>query len=467
VNGDQNISAFSSGEQQYSFTGTYSIGSTDNRGTATFNNSNNSGTAGLPASASYCFVADDVVSGVAQSGRIIQADGSGFVLSGYFEYVASPGSASVATLNGGYAFGMQGVDGTNPNRKAMIGQFNLNGAGGVSSGQIDFSGVTYNSGTSSYVNSYTAASPISSSGSSYSVSTGRGTMTLNLSGAGTSVPVVFYVVGNGNQILMMTSNNANFPLLVGKAVQQTTTSFTTANVAAPGIFHANGITNPGSSSIADKVQVGQIVLNGSGSASFLADFNSGGNVSTPSSNSGSTTYTVSSIGYVVLAGSTPTNFYLYAPGAGFGLDGNLSTDLYVMSTQTVPSGGFTSSNLGSGSYGLGTVYPSAYNISNSLILNGDQYPQLNEISGNLSSGTLTAIQDAVYAPGTSSSYLVLDQSYTITYALDATYGPTAGRVLFQQSGTTQVIGYIISPTQIYLMTVNSGQNPQLVEGEHQ
>jgi hypothetical protein len=84
ANGDQNISNFASGEVQYTFGGTYSIGSADNRGIMNVTNTN-SGTpgTGLPASGSYCFVADTVtalsgVGTVAETGRIVEADGSRF-----------------------------------------------------------------------------------------------------------------------------------------------------------------------------------------------------------------------------------------------------------------------------------------------------------------------------------------------------------------------------------------------------
>jgi hypothetical protein len=436
----------------------------------------NSGTpgTGLPASGSYCFVADTVtalsgVGTVAETGRIVEADGSGFVLTGYFEIQDSADFAASA-YNAGYAFGMQGVDGTTPNRRGLIGQVTLNGTGGVSSGQMDISETEYNG--SSYTNTYSAANTITGSGSSYTVGTnGRGTLTLDL--GGTPLTFVTYEVATGNIILIMSqnaSNSGNTPLLVGLAAQQSTSNFTTANVQAAGIFRATADTFNGTT-VSDKVTVGQISLDGAGNAGFVADVNSGGSVSTPSSNSGTTTYTVSSNGYLNFAGTNALNFYLYAPGSGFGLDAKPGVDAYYMVTQTIPSGGFTSGNLStnlSGSYGVGTLLPSGYNVSSNLLMNGNQYPDVFDASASFSSGTFSFIQDMVEAPGTpASSYVQADQSFTGSYSLDPTYGPATGRFFIQQSGTTIVVGYVVSPIQAFLLTVQPGQDPQLVEGDHQ
>jgi hypothetical protein len=102
---DANSSGFATqGEQQFTFSGTYSIGSTDDRGMMTLTNGN-SGATSLPATSEYCFVADTVpaVNGgnVAESGRIIEADGSGFVLSGFFQ-IQNQSNFTNASLVSGY-----------------------------------------------------------------------------------------------------------------------------------------------------------------------------------------------------------------------------------------------------------------------------------------------------------------------------------------------------------------------------
>ena len=470
VNGDQNLSAFASGEQQFNFTGTYAIGSTDDRGMLNFVNSNGTGTAGLPTNTSFCFAADQITSGVAYSGRLIQADGSGYMLTGFFN-IQNNADFAPSAITGGYAFGLQGVDGTTPNRRGMIGQFTANGAGGITSGQFDTSGVNYNSGTSTYVNSYSATNAMSAG--TYTLgANGRGNITFNVGGV--AMPFVVYMTGNGTQLFLLSQNassSATTPLLAGKALIQLTSTYTTASVAGDGVFRGNGTTDPNSPPLADAGEVGQFTFDGAGNATFIADSNTGGNISPASSNVHSGTYTVSSPGYLQIGGgSNAPNFYLFAPGGGFGLDNTNNVGFYYMVPQTIPSGGFTNANLSTnltGSYALGTVFPSAYNISNMLLENGAQYPSIFSAEINFTSGAFTVIQDAVEAPGTPASlYVTADVTLTGTYMLDPTYGPTSGRFLLQQNSQNIVVGYIVNPTQAFLVTIQSGQNPQLVESDH-
>jgi hypothetical protein len=471
ANGDQNISNFASGAVNYNFAGTYSVGSTDDRGIMTVSNTNSgaSGT-GLPATSTYCFALDTIatVSGlgtVAESGRIIENDGSGFVMTGFF-VIQNPNNFNNASVTSGYAFGMQGVDGTTPNRRGLIGQFSANGSGGISSGQADFSQVNFTSG--SYVNSYIAANAITSAGSSYSVaSNGRGTLTLVING--NPLQFIFYVVGTGNQLYLMSANastSGNTPLLIGHAVQQSGVPYSTSNVKAAGIFRSSGTTNPNSPPLADNVEVGQLTLDGAGNASYLWDQNSGGVITTPATNTGTGTYTVSSLGYLAISGGT--NYYLYAPGAGFGLDNNVSVNAYFMLPQSVPSGGFSTSNLSSylnGNYGVGTMFPAAYNISSNLLTNGNQYPSTFDAYVNLTSGTLSIVQDQVQAPGTT-GYVQVNQTATNTYALDSTYGPATGRFIISNGSKANVVGYIVSPTQVFLLQNQSGQDTQVLQADH-
>jgi hypothetical protein len=460
ANGDQNIAGFSSGEQEYTFSGSYSIGSADNRGTTTWNNTNTSGT-GLPASTDYCFSADTITvpavgqPAIAYSGRMIQADGSGYVLTGYFQ-IQDPADFTGTALNGSFAFGAQGADGTTPNRRGAIGQFALNGSGGVSSGQVDFS--SYSSGSTTY----SAANAITSSGSSYTVaSNGRGTLTLDV--GGTPISFITYVVGTGNKLLMLSSSNQTEPLLSGQAMLQTTTSYTTANVKATGVYRADGTTDPTQAQVNDRAEVGQLSFDGSGNASVVDDANSGGNIKTPASGgTGTATYAVSSTGYLTLnagAGNTAPNFYLYAPGSGFGLDASTGVKSYYMAAQTVPAGGFTNSGV-AGSYSFGTVSPTVYHVSGG----GSSYPQILEGTVALASGAEAVAIDLVSAPGLSGN-VQADQVQNNTYALDATYGATAGRVVIQQSGATVSVGYIVSPTQVFLINELAGQDSLTMEAD--
>lgn len=457
-NGDANSSGFAtSGEQQYAFTGTYSIGDSanDNRGITTWNNTNTSGT-GLPAQTSYCFSADAITGGVAQSGRIIEADGSGYVLTGFF-VVQNPSDFTTAALSTGYAFGIQGVNkGTSgTGRAAIVGQATFNGSGGIPSGQIDIAEYDPTSGSTTY-----QAAQSNPSGSTYSVaSNGRGTMTIG-SGA-SATPFVIYLVGTGNEVLILSADNVNTgTLLVGQGMQQTTTSFTAASLNGPSVFREIGA-DANNSPVTDDVGVGQLSFNGSGAVSGLADMNDGGILSGP--NTLSANYTVSSIGYVQVSGGTgkhPPNFYFYAPGSGFGLDGSGSVDLYFLSAQTVPSGGFTNASL-TGSYAVGTLDPAAYNGTGS-----NQYPQILDATVTFGSGTLSITSDNVSAPGLAADVQV-DQTDSNTFALDSSYGATTGRFVVSSGGSPDVVGYIVSPTQVYLIQATSGQDGLTIEADSQ
>jgi hypothetical protein len=466
-NGDANSTASSfSTEQQYTFTGTYSIGSTDNRGIMNVTNTN-TGNTGLPSSSVFCFVADGVSSGVATSGRIIEADGSGYIQTGSFQAQSST-SYSAATLSGGYAFGVQGAnDGNTPaSRSNIVGQITFNGSGGVSGGQVDTASYSPTAASTTY---HSAVS-ILSSGSSYTVASGgRGTMTLNVNGQ--SVPMIFYVVGSGSKLMLLSqSSTGSLPLFAGEADQQTVTSFTTTNAAGSGIFYAVGATylgGTGSSTIyGDKGQVGQLTFSSSGTATFLVDVNSAGTVTTASGFS-SASYTVSSLGYVQLpgAGSQQPNFYLYAPGAGFGLDSSNSANFFVLSPQT-GAGAYTTSSV-SGNFGIGTVYPAAYNPTGTDTTSGDQYPGVFSASANFnSSGTVSLVEDQIIAPGLAAE-LTVGQTTTNAWALDSTYGASTGRFTVSKNGNLNVVGYIVSPTKAIIMQAATGQDGEVEVAVHQ
>jgi len=450
--GDSNNSGnATAGEQSFTFTGTYSIGSTDKRGQLVINSSNNTNPQ------YFCFAADTVVSGIATSGRVIDATGDGSIQTGVFQIqIPVTGGFTTGQLTGGYAFGVQGVNGGTPlQRGGVAGQLSLNGSGSVSSGQVDIA--TYNS--SSNATNYTAAAALSSGGT-YTMGTGgRGTLTISAGGGGASF--IIYQFGNGNGFFMLSSANINTnTLLAGYAQQQTQSSFTTASVAAKGVFRENGLDTSSGSGV-DDAQVGQIGFDGSGNFSYIDDENDGGNI-TAASGFVSANYAVTSLGYLTLsnAGNHPPNFYLYAPGGGFGLDGSNKVGLLVMVPQT-GAGSFTASSL-SGSYGIGTVSPLAYSSTGAGTSSGNAYPQIFDASGTFSSGSLALVQDSDQAPGTI-PYVSTAQSQNLTYTLDPTYGASAGRFTIG----SQVVGYIVSPTQAILMQNKSGQNPNVFIADHQ
>jgi hypothetical protein len=448
-------------EQPYTFSGTYSVGSTDNRGVAYLNNTNTAKT-GLPAMTTYCFAAESINNGVASSGRIVEADGSGFLLTGFYETQTTTDFTPNALANP-YAFGIQGANNGNPEpqRSAAIGQFALNNSSGVTGGQLDFA--NYSNGSSS--TTYIAQAPLVIASSRYTLgSNGRGTLTLAISNGGNtaSTTLVFYIVGTANKLLLMTSD-ASKGLLGGQALEMTKTTFSASDMSNS-VFRAVKTTNPASTPIYDDVIIGWLGFDGVSSVSLVKDENAGGTITSAATGTGS--YAVSSIGYVtVTAASHPPAFYLYAPSAGFGLDGSNGITFFTLSAQTVPNGGFTSANLSGNTYSFGTLTPVAYNSQG-----GSTWPLLIEgVADFASNGSLNGTTDDVSAPGLLAD-LYIDQSFADNWALDTTTNPagsTTGRFIITKSGTggaTTTIGYIVNGSSSYLIDVKSGEDSLSQEG---
>ena len=452
-------------EQQFTFAGTYSIGSTDNRGTATFANTNTAKT-GLAASTTYCFAADTVTSGLAYSGRILEADGSGFVLTGFFA-IQDPADFSNSAIDTGFAFGIQGfVPATpNPARAAAIGQVLFNGSGGVTSGQLDNS--YYDTTTDETV--YSAQLPFVAASSSYSVApSGRGTLTIAIvQGEETkTISFVTYVLATGSKMVLL-STDSSVALLAGQADQQTQSTFHTSDLNGGAVYREVRTTNPESLPVYDDVRIGRYNFNGSGQVGEIRDENAGGTITLADTRSG--TYTVSSSGYLTVTGTNreAPNFYLFTPNAGFGLDASPGVGFHTMLAQSAPGGGFSASTLSGNSFAFGTIAPAAYGTGGASNYPQTQVGAVTFVSG----GVLSGNSDGVEAPGTSGE-LGLDQAIAADWALDTTSSPngeTTGRFVITSgaSGPTILVGYVISSTEAFLIEVNSGKDGLTIEADHQ
>ncbi len=455
-NADANATTFATSEQQYSFSGTYSVGdaNNDNRGTTTWNNSNTAAT-GLPASTTYCFAASGITSGVAQGGRIIEADGSGFIMTGIFR-AQNTADFTESALSGGYVFDLQGFGGESPiNRQAIIGQVSLNGSGGVTGGQFD--SAFYKNDTQA--TQYQSQAAISGTGSSYSVgANGRGTLTLNVPGGSTSQ--VIYMIGTGNSFFMLsTGAGKTGGLLSGQAYQQTTTSFSEASLKGTAVFRADGTTNPANSGpVQSNVQAGQLSFDGSGSVSITSDQNNGGTITNEQQSGWA--YTVTSSGYLQITGNNnkTVNFYLFAPGNGLGLQGNNGVSFFLLAPQTVPAGGFTNSFLVNNAYSFGSVYPNAYSAAG-------EYPTT-EAGAVLfkSGGVLPGVEDLARAADT----YAVDQEFQNSYTFDPSNGASTGRfVITNENGTAVLAGYMVGKGEAFFIGIDPSSNPGLYQAEHQ
>lgn len=332
---------------------------------------------------------------------------------------------STSKIDGNYAFGLIGVDGVGgSNRFGVAGQFNSNGAGtlsGIADGDDIFAGVS---------------SQVTLTASDFTVAkNGRGTVTLNFSGGNMnfSLEFAFYVV-SASELLMMESDGpqTGHPLLVGQVLQQTSGGFTDASLSGDAIVGVQSLTN----FTAPSVTGGIATASGNGSSiAFSFDQNLGGTVGTFT---GSGTYSVASNGRVTVSGSglgsNPPVFYLVAKNQGF----VVGTDSGVTYGQFYPQSG---SGFVNGSL-------------NGAFTGGSNHPQDDQVNEELDSvasdgkGNLTGTSEKNVNGGNPSQ-----GSISAVYSVSSN-----GRVVVTESGSENVILYIVNSGQVLVIPVDSGDN---------
>lgn len=404
------------GPQSGTFTGTYCIGP-NNLGTITVSLS-------APYSTSNTFAV--ALNSSATNGRIMFYDSSDIKEIGPLRQQDTT-AFSTAKIKGDYALGLIGVDGTSVNRFAVAGQFSSDGAGNLS-GMADGDDVG------------TVSSQVTLTSSDLTVaSDGRGTVTLNFSGGSMnfSLSYVFYVV-SATELLVMEDDGAKTsrPLLVGRALQQSTSAFTDSALNGNAIVGVQSLTNLGAPSVMGGVAASTV---GDTSISFSFDQNQGGTVGTVS---GSDSYIVASNGRVTLSGgalgANEPVFYLVAPNEGF----VVGTDVGVTFGQFYPQTGsaFTVSSL-NGTYTGGSDHPQTGTVSeeiDSVTANG---------TGGLTGTSLTNVN------GGSPMQTAISANYTVA---------SSGRAVVSEGGSETDILYLISNDQMLVIPVDSGDsNPKL------
>jgi len=382
------------GPQQWTLTGTYCIAS-NNLGTMSINN----GT----ASHTYAIV--------------IQSDGNGsvmpydatntIVMSGVF-FKQDTSAFSTSKFNGSYAFGFSGVGG-GENRYAVAGAFSSDGQGNLTNGELDADEINGNpTNTTFTANDFTVAS------------SGRGTVTLNITGVGAG-NFAFYVV-DATHLLMIQTDAISGPLgsvLSGQVLQQSGLTGNNTDLDGIVIFAMEQIDFT-CTPVCPEVLVGLLTTDGSGNIDSLAgDDNDGGTIN---SGSFSGTYSVSANGRV------PTTL------TGM----NHSPILYL----TGKNAGFITST---GHAALGMLTPqSGSNFSNSS-LSGNFYgggwePLSPSVCGDVNVSTLTSgssswTDDSICTTGPAST------SNTSTFAMAA-----SGRGVATDNSGKQTIFYIVTPS---------------------
>ena len=410
-------------------TGSYTLG-TDGRGTLQFND-------GLTP-ATYNFV---LVSGTQM--QIIGFDATGTAIGQANAQTASSFTSNPpSALKGSYIFDFSGVDGTKA--LSQIGEFTADGTGNITKGLMDIN----DGGALSQLQiagTGTVCTPAPTALSTYSIgSNGRGTLTLDTLTttcvAGPTLTLNFYVVSVGgakfvgtntvqqvagyssqqapNATFNPTAVSGNYAFLLAGAAPS-------GPIATAGSVFADGNGNLASGTVDENVNgtpapnlaltsagVYAVASNGRGTATFAT---------------ASRTYTLVFYLGTVGTNTTATNAVVQETDSGIASDGSFALQ------QTAA---FTLASI-EGNYAMetsGTSGASLQVITGELAANG---------GGAITSGSVDVNTAGALAPA---------QPVTGTYA-----APTAaGRAAFVLNSANYA-GYVVSPTQIYLLGIQSGQ----------
>jgi hypothetical protein len=396
------------------FTGSYSIGA-DRRGTMVIVNSPGANCGCTPTQFTFKFnvVSDALAQFIefdttsAGKGTIEKQDTAAF---------------SLATLDGPYAFLLDGLDFNN--RLSIAGRF-TSSAGVLSAGIADIN-----------------------NGPTVTLSQGiGGTLTLGVNGRGTAalttpigqINFAYYIV-SAQEILLVGTDL--FPVLSGKALRQTSAPFSNASLLGQYIFGMTASTHDRPQKVI-RADVGMFKADGAGQlSSGVLDRNSPAGVLNGSSVSGTYSITPDGRGTATLStgvGAESIAFYLTSNGAGFILQVDPSTTVNNVTSGTFLQQDTTSFSMTSwqGPYGLFATGSSAainpINISGTLAADG--------------AGALTTVQD------TYDGSLNASVGATGTYAVQATGQGTAAFPTLQ----TNFNVYFASGSDIFLIRMDAGQ----------
>lgn len=297
--------------------------------------SNNSGTITLSLGSPMTFRAVIDAGGDIQ---IIESDGNG-TGSGVIEQLPqAPNKFNTALLNGTFVFGFTGVDSVTGKRTGYAGLVVLDGAGNVSSGQLDIN----DGGTASTASDITG---------SYSMTNGAGTLQL-VSGTlsknfNFDIYAAFGQISSTNPLTLYaiaTDPSATNPGVSGSIMYQDPkgSPYNNATMNTVSVASLTGADNGGAN-----VSLTLVNFDGAGNENGNFDQNDAGTIVTAISFSTGYTYSASGSGrYTVKLLGTSTNplpFILYAGGNGRGF-------LLDQSSASVMTGTLSPQGKGSGTY---------------------------------------------------------------------------------------------------------------------
>ncbi len=416
-----------------STTGTYTV-SADGRGTLQFSD-------GLTPT-SFDFV---LVNGTQL--QIIGFDANGTATGQANAQDASTFAGTpLSALDGTYVFDFAGVHGSNG--LSQIGEFTADGAGNITEGSIDIN----DGGTLSQfqiAGSKSGCIPAPSTLSTYSISSkGRGTLTMNTltaaCAAGPALTLNFYVVSRGTakfvgtdtvlQVAGFTSQQApnasmNVTALNGNYAFLLAGSGLGGTIATAGSFLADGSGN---------LKSGVLDENVNGAPTPGLAFQPNG------TNAG--TYTVASNGRGTMKFATTSRTYTFV--FYLGPVGSNTTAVFQETDSMIASdGNFTLQQ--SAPFLLASINGN-YAIESSGIFG----TSMQVITGELGTDGAGAVTSGNLDINTGGTTLTTGQPVTGSYSAPAATGRAT---LTLNSGTLNYAAYVVSPTQVYLMGIQSGQ----------
>ena len=318
---------------------------------------------------------------------------------------------------GNYAFGSVGAD-VAQQRYASAGAMQFTNVGGVTGSQdYNDNGTTRNR---TFTGQFLTVNAL----------TGRGQATLNFSDGHTN-HYAYYVVNNGQFLFIATDPVSGVdPLIAGSILVQQTSVFNNSNLQGATVLETTALAPNGGSPVADVV-LGLANWDGAGNGTVSLDENRGGTMTQQSAQG---TYSVATLGRVVLSGfgGTPPILYLVGSNQAFVLGEDASVAFGMLEPQS--AGPFNNTSL-FGTYLGGTINPAQVPIVDTtgyFLADGN--------------GNLTGFANTSGPSGTGT------QAYAATYQVDAT-----GRTMV--TGSPAGIVYVVSPSKAVLLP--SGNNPAL------
>jgi hypothetical protein len=392
-----------------------------------------------------------ITANVASDGHIVGFDAGGPFTSGILRQ-ATPSAFSTSAIAGNWAFGIAGPKASSGGGSSgyFAGAGILNLASGSASGVVDINS-NGKLDNNSALTAFPATAGITLSSGPYSIaSNGRGTLQFTPSASGASlVTNIVYVVSSSELLILNSDSQINNGAFTGRALKQSG-SFSNSSLTGNHVVYVSGGSTNGSTA-ASRTEADIVKVTSGNNFTFSGYQNDGGNISDPTKNSGSGTFSVASNGRVTLTVAGATNlpiFYLSSANTAFFLNSDTAASAGNMEPQVGSS--FTNSSA-SGTYGVGSINPAVPGVNNE-------------------EGTVTFTPSSTSINGTTdknnSGGPVPDNATgSISYAINSSGVGLlpAGCTLTGASANCENLFIVISPTKAVLLKVKSSTTTPVLD----